>query len=339
LDPDPLARLGWDAGRAAELELLGDPSLEPARVVRVDRGLATVAAGDGDHRLPWATADDPAVGDFVAFRPGERIAAVLERRTLLARRAGERGDERQVAAANVDRILVVRALDTALRLNRVLALVTMAWESGAEPLVVLTKADCADDPATAVAAVGAVVPGVAVHAISSTDGRGVEAVRAAVAGRTVVLLGESGAGKSTLVNLLVGRPVLETGAVRRDGQGRHTTTHRELVPLADGGAVIDTPGVREAGYWGDGEGIALAFAEVEELAAACRFVDCAHRTEPGCAIRAALDGGTLHPERLEAYHHARREQAWLAQRDDKRSASVARAERRRLGKARRRDAW
>ncbi len=211
----PLALLGYTEDRAAEVAAFGDPALEAGRVVRIDRGLATVLAADGEHRLPTGSSLAPAVGDWVAFRTGEGLAGILARRTELVRRAGARRDERQVAAANVDRVLIVRALDVAVSLTRIESLLAIAWESGAEPIVVLTKADRRNDPEAA---------------------------------RAQVLLGESGAGKSTLTNLLAGEQVLETGEVRGDGQGRHTTTHRELVPLPHGGAIIDTPGVREAGY-------------------------------------------------------------------------------------------
>lgn len=335
----PLALLGYTEDRAAEVAAFGDPALEAGRVVRIDRGLATVLAADGEHRLPTGSSLAPAVGDWVAFRTGEGLAGILARRTELVRRAGARRDERQVAAANVDRVLIVRALDVAVSLTRIESLLAIAWESGAEPIVVLTKADRRDDPEAARAQVQAVAYGVPVLCVSVLDGTGIDELRAAVSGRTVVLLGESGAGKSTLTNLLAGEQVLETGEVRGDGQGRHTTTHRELVPLPHGGAIIDTPGVREAGYWGDGTGIALAFGDLEELAAACKFADCGHDSEPGCAVRAAVSAGSLEPERIDAWRRALREQAWLERRLDKRAASEQRSRWIKQTRSFRRDTW
>ena len=334
-----LALLGYDEDRAAELAACGDPALEPGRIARVDRGLATVLAADGEHRLPASGTLAPAVGDWVAFERGGRIAAILPRRSELVRRSGDRGDDRQVAAANVDRVLIVRALDVALSLTRIESLLAIAWESGAQPLVLLTKADRHGDAEAARREVEAVAYGVPVLCVSVLDGSGIAELCAATAGRTVVLLGESGAGKSTLANLLAGEQALETGDVRRDGQGRHTTTHRELVPLPGGGSIIDTPGVREAGYWGDGTGITLAFADLDELALACRFADCGHGSEPCCAVSAAIASGRLDPGRLEAWRRALREHAWLERRLDKRAASEQRARWIKQSRSLRRDTW
>ena len=337
---DIISAIGWTAARDAELRFLGDPTLEPGRVTRVDRGLVTLVAANGEHRLPTVLDEPAAVGDWLAFRPGEAAVQLLERTSLLARRVqdGHR-TVRQLLASNIDAVVIVRALDMELRTARIQQLLTIAYESGAEPAIVLTKADAVARPADAVAAVEAVAIGVPVFAVSAVDGTGITAIRTYVGGRTIVLLGESGAGKSTLTNLLVGREVLATGEVRRDGTGRHTTSRRELLPLPDGGAIIDTPGVREAGYWGDGAGVDLAFADVAELAIACRFSDCTHDGEPGCAVEAAIDDGTLHPERLDAYRHALREAAWLARREDKRARSEERARWKQFSKSLRRDAW
>ena len=335
----PLAPLGFTEDRAAELAAFGDPALEPGRVVRIDRGLATVLASDGEHRLPTRPRLTPTVGDWVALRIGEGLASILPRRTELVRRAGDRRDERQVVAANVDRILIARALDLAISLTRIEALLAIAWESGAEPLVLLTKADRCADIEAARAEVAAVAYDVRVLCLSVPDGTGVEELRDAVSGRTVVLLGESGAGKSTIANLLAGREQLATGPVRDDGQGRHTTTHRELVALPGGGAIIDSPGIREAAYWGTGDGISRTFGDLEELAMACRFSDCGHCSEPGCALRAAVAAGSLDDARIEAWRHALRERAWLAQRLDKRAASEERSRWKRQSRSLRRDTW
>jgi ribosome biogenesis GTPase len=313
--------------------------LVPGRVARVDRGLVTLLLPDGStHRSPVPRGLEPALGDDVLLDGDRLLATILPRRTELARRAGE-GNRRQILAANVDVVLVVRALDVAVRTSRINALVTMARESGAEAVVVLTKADRHADVDAVVAEVGAACGAVPILAVSVQTGLGVTEVHAVVAGRTAVLLGESGAGKSTLTNALCGREVLATGAVRRDGAGRHTTTHRELVLLPGGGSIIDTPGIREAAAWHDEAGIGRAFADVEVLASSCRFTDCQHVTEPGCAIREALDAGAVTSDRLAAYDLAVREQRFLELRDDLKARSEARVQRRQQARARRRDAW
>jgi ribosome biogenesis GTPase len=337
---EPLDLIGLDDDRRAELAALGDPDLQPARVARVDRGLVHVLTADGARRLPWPPVP-VAVGDWLAVGPDDAVRP-LARRSALVRRGGDQTRSSsaygQVLAANVDVVAALRALDSSISLTRIQALVTLAWDSGAAPLVVLSKTDLADAPA-AVAAVERVAVGVRVLAVSAVTGEGLEDLRDAFRGRTGVFLGESGAGKSTLTNLLAGQEVLATGAVRADGEGRHTTTYRQLVPLPGGGAVIDTPGVREAGYFGSAEGLARAFADVDELAAACRFGDCSHDGEPGCAVRAALRAGELAYERVDAYRKALREQAFAERKADRALRSAERQRWRRMEKARRRDAW
>ena len=208
---------------------------------------------------------------------------------------------------------------SARRIERYLAL---AWESGAQPAIVLAKADLSDDPADALADVDAIAFGVPVLLTSALEGDGVEELRELVAGQIVALLGPSGAGKSTLVNALVGSDVMDTGDVRDvDGRGRHTTTHRELVPLPGGGALIDTPGMRELGMWDAAEGLAKTFADVEAVAAECRFGDCMHEGEPGCAVRAALDAGELDAGRYASWRRLQREERANAIRSDARLRS------------------
>jgi ribosome biogenesis GTPase / thiamine phosphate phosphatase len=222
--------------------------------------------------------------------------------------------------------------------RRVERLLALAWESGAQPVVVLGRADLCPDWGTDVAAelagLSAVAPGVQVLALSCYTGEGVDEIAAMLApGRTAVLLGSSGVGKSTLVNRLAGRDLLATGEIRDDGRGRHTTTTRQLVVLADGGMVIDTPGLRELGLWTGEAGAAAAFADVESLAADCRFDDCQHRTEPGCAVLAALDDGRLPPGRFTAWQKLQRELAWARRRADPLAAATQRRHVRALSKS------
>ncbi len=325
-----LESLGLDDARLAEAEALGGIGAL-GRVNRVDRGMATVVTEAGPLRVDNPTNDALIVGDWAVVIDG--VPTRLERRTELVRRTGYRRDERQAIAANVDLVLVVRALDTAVRLNRLSTLVVIAYDSGAVPLVVLTKADLDPDPAAACQQVATGLGGVETMAISTVTGAGIDELRARVAGRTIVLLGESGAGKSTLTNALAEAQHLATADVRRDGQGRHTTTHRELVVLPTGGVVIDTPGIRDAASFGEGAGLELTFADVVELALRCRFSDCAHGPTPGCAITPAIEDGTIDQARVEAYLHEVAEQAWLERRHDLRAQSEAKANPKRLTKA------
>jgi ribosome biogenesis GTPase / thiamine phosphate phosphatase len=280
----------------------------------------------------------PGVGDWVALRARSDfwlLEAILPRRTAFVRAGvgrdthgggrrsgqGEVGGDStgQVLAANVDVAFVVEpaALTDFGRIERLLAL---AWESGAQPYVVLTKADLALDLPALLTNVTATAPGVDVHAVSAVTGEGFETLRDLAVG-TSVLLGPSGAGKSTIVNVLAGSEVMVTQAIRAaDGRGRHTTTHRELIELPTG-TIIDTPGLRRVGLYDIGSGLSQAFSDVEELAAECRFADCAHDKEPGCAVREAAATGDLPERRLTAWHKLRREAEWMASRTDARLRS------------------
>jgi ribosome small subunit-dependent GTPase A len=324
-----LSSLGWTPDREAQLPA----GTEAARVARVDRGLLTVLTADGERRVHPASAlhdeagvESPAVGDWVALR-GELAVAVLPRRSAFTRTVSGRTSAAQVVAANLDAVLVVDALAGETRLRRVERYLAVAWGSGATPVVVLTKADLCDDVAAAVAEVAEDALGVEVLAVSSVTGEGLDAVHAVVGpGRTAAMVGPSGVGKSSLANALAGRTVAPTREVRdSDGRGRHTTTARELHLLPGGGLLVDTPGMRELALYDDLDGVDTAYADVVELAASCRFRDCEHRTEPGCAVAAAIDDGTLDPARLLAWRKLQREAHRQLLRVDARARAEERA--------------
>ena len=334
-----LETLGWDGAWAAEFEPHTRDGLVPGRVAVQHRGAWDVLTALGELRVDLAgrlfheapsTADLPVVGDWVAVAPraeesGGTIQAVLPRRTRFSRKTAWTATEEQVLAANLDVVFLVSSLNEDLNLRRLERYLTLAWESGARPVVLLTKSDLHPAPEAAVAEVGTVAYGAPVLALSARTGDGLAEVRSHLgAGVTAALLGSSGVGKSTLVNTLAGEELLATQEIREDGRGRHTTSHRELVLLPGGGLVIDTPGMRELQLWEADEGLEEAFEDVAELTAQCRFSDCAHETEPGCAVRAALEDGRLAPERWESYVKLQRELAHLDRRLDKRAQAEAR---------------
>ncbi|MHC1559833.1 ribosome small subunit-dependent GTPase A [Actinomycetospora sp. C-140] len=299
----------------------------PGRVARVDRGRVDVLT-DGGRRRADSRRRALAVGDWVLVDPTDpvAVAALLPRRTALTRASSSGRSEGQVLAANVDTVLVTVALESALRAGRTERLLALAWESGATPVVVLTKID-RDDGTSLVAALtdlAVAAPGVEVVPVSAVTGDGLAEVAAAARG-TTVLVGPSGAGKSTLANALLGEDVLAVGEVRAvDDKGRHTTVHRELLPLPGGGVLVDTPGLRAVGVRDAAEGIDRAFADVVDLAERCRFTDCAHDREPGCAVRAAVEAGELPARRREGYRKLQREDEWAAARTDARLAAQRR---------------
>jgi ribosome biogenesis GTPase / thiamine phosphate phosphatase len=317
-----LSALGWDDAFAAAYAPLDRSDSAPARVLRADRGVCTVLDAAGVTRATLAgsvllgAATDPArlpcAGDWVVLRrwPDRRVTieCVLPRRTTLIRRTAGKDASGQVLAANMDTVAVVEPMHPAPDDARIERLLALAWESGAQPVVVLTKSDTAADPAAIARQLGALAPRVRVLPVSVRRSEGLEPLRELVRpGHTLALLGRSGAGKSTLVNALAGTSVMGVQRIRADGKGRHTTAYRNLVLVPDGGAVLDTPGIRGVGLLDTGQGLDRAFADVAELAATCRFGDCRHDAEPGCAIKAALADGSLSPRRLASWRKLRHE--------------------------------
>ena len=322
----PLEALGWDATWASAFEQLEDDNLTPARVAAQHRGAYILWSADGELR---ARASGrlfyehevggvlPAVGDWVAVARPATITSVLSRRSAFVRKHAGLGSTEQVLAANVDAAFLLAGLDDDFRLRRLERYLTTAWDSGAQPVVVLTKTDLCPDVNEAVLAVESVAIAVPVHPVSNLTGEGLEALDAHLRpGQTVVLLGSSGVGKSTLLNRLAGTELMRTAEVAADGTGRHTTTHRELVLLRTGTLVIDTPGLRELQFW-EGD-LSAAFEDIEALAAECRFRDCAHAREPGCAVLAAVEGGRLELDRLRSWRKFQRELEAIAARTDRR---------------------
>lgn len=325
-----LERFGFDSFFASRFVPFASRGLVAARVLREERESLLVVTEDGErvgepsgrlHHRAASRLDLPAVGDWVALRAADGggpavVEAVVPRRNGVVRKAPGSAARPQVLAANVDTLLVAMGLDADFNPRRLERYAALAWESEARPLVVLTKSDaCADVPAR-VAEAEAAAPGAAVVAVSAVTGAGVETLAAHLApGRTLALVGMSGVGKSTLVNRLLGFEAQAVQAVRgSDGRGRHTTTRRDLLLLPSGALLVDTPGMRELALW-DGGGDE-GFPDVAALAEGCRYRDCAHEDEPGCAVRAAAETGDLAAGRLASWKKLRKEEAWLARRQD-----------------------
>jgi ribosome biogenesis GTPase len=326
-----LEELGWDEAWSSELEQLDEDNLIAGRIAAQHRGEYVLWTEDGELRaeLPGRIRYDagvtgllPAVGDWVAARVRAlegraTIHTVLPRRSTLSRKEVLGGSQEQVLAANVDTAFLLNGLDGDFSIRRLERYLVLAWESGAEPIVVLTKTDLAQDLSEQVLSVESVAVGVPVYPVCNVTGEGLDAVREHLPpASSSVVLGSSGVGKSSLINRIAGAEVMRTSAVATDGTGRHTTTHRQLIRLPGGALVIDTPGLRELQLY-DGDSGA-AFSDIEALADECRFSDCAHVHEPNCAVLAAVDDGTLELDRLRSWRKLQRELAAIAARTDRR---------------------
>jgi ribosome biogenesis GTPase / thiamine phosphate phosphatase len=339
-----LEKYGWNDRFAAAFAEIAAAGRIPARVVLEHTHIYRVAIEDGEtlarvsgrlrHRA-GIRSEFPAVGDWVALEPvadgDARIHAVLPRVSRFSRRAAGDATEEQVVAANIDVVFLVGGLDRDFNPRRLERYLVVAWESGATPVILLNKADLVDAPEQYADQVRAIAPGVDVHALSARDPQTLDVVRQYLSvGRTAALLGSSGVGKSTIVNRLVGFDLLRTQDVRvTDNRGRHTSTARQLVLLESGGILIDTPGMRELQLWESGDALGDTFADIVSTAASCRFRDCRHLQEPGCAVRAAVASGTVPAARLESFHklaaereHQERQLDARALIDDKRNARV-----------------
>lgn len=330
-----LEDLGWTPRFAEAFAPHAADGLEPGRVSLEHTHIYRVLTPAGERlarvsgRLRHGAAgraDFPAVGDWVALEPAPaghdmRIRAVLPRATHFSRRAAGNPTEEQVVAANIDVVFLVSGLDNDFNPRRIERYLVTAWDSGASPIIVLNKADLVDDAAGYVREVQAIAADVPVLAVSAKDPATLTAIRERLApGRTAALLGSSGVGKSSIVNALVGEDVLRTREVREwDSRGRHTTTGRQLILLPGGGILLDTPGMRELQLWDARESIPGAFSDIEGLAEGCRFRDCRHASEPGCAVTAAAAAGTLPSARLESFRKLQAEQAHLAAQQDERA--------------------
>ncbi len=331
-----LQDLGWNSFFEQHFQQLADKGVLPARVARESKGRYLVFAEGGEFSATVSGrfrheasdyADFPSVGDWVAIkpRPGETQAIIhrlMPRRSTFSRRAVLAGKtEEQVLAANVDTVFLVNGMDGDFNLRRIERYVTIAWDSGATPVVVLNKSDLCDDIAAEVERVETTVFGVSVCAISAVDGLGLDLLdRYLTPGHTIAFLGSSGVGKSTIINRLLGQDRLRTGAVREfDNKGVHTTTYREMIILPSGAIVIDTPGMREIQIWSDEEGIDRSFGDIDDLALHCRFSDCQHHDQPGCAIQEAIASGDLDTKRFVNYMKLRKELHYLRVRQDQKA--------------------
>ncbi|MFQ5528376.1 MAG: ribosome small subunit-dependent GTPase A [Thermoanaerobaculia bacterium] len=326
---------GWNdswAERLSEADVEGGIA---ARVVAEHRELFRVHTGSEEiaariagrlRHVALSSAELPAVGDWVVIDSADErgdalIQNILPRRSVFSRKAAGKRTDEQIVAANVDTVWIVSPADADRNPARIERYLTMVWESGASPVVVLSKADLSPAPERTIAEVAERVIGAPSHAVSAISGAGLDELEQYLApGSTIALLGPSGAGKSTLINRLAGQEVMRTAEVRdSDSKGRHTTTHRQLVLLPSGALLLDTPGLRELQLWSAEEGLEKSFADIEALAAGCRFSDCGHDSEPGCAVQAAIRAGTLDLARFESFRKLEKELAYLERKQDVRA--------------------
>jgi ribosome biogenesis GTPase len=341
---DTIYEFGWSSYWEEAFAPLREKGLTPGRVTAVYRDRCTLVtplgplwgSPSGTLRRELSGAP-PAVGDMTALTiPRETGDAVIEellpRRTAVCRQSVHNVHERQAMAANVDLVAIATSLNRDFNPARLERYMTVAWNSGARPAVVLTKADLCDEPAACLAALEEAATMVPTVTVCAPTGQGLDALRALWdPGETAVVLGSSGVGKSTLLNALMGETVMDTREIREDdGRGRHTTTHRQIFRLPDGRLLIDTPGMREIAF--DEEGGAQTFADIEELAASCRFSDCRHQSEPGCAVRDAINEGALTRDRLERYNKFRREERHEMAKSDKKARIEKRQQERAFGR-------
>lgn len=297
-----------------------------ARVVSQEKGTYKIQNGNevktatvsGKYRYEVQTVSDyPAVGDYVVAKWQEDdspavITALFPRKSCFIRKAAGTGKNEQVVAANIDTVFICMSLNNNFNLRRLERYLSVAYESGATPVAVLTKSDLCPDTESKTAEAQSVAPGVDVLTVSSLDGDIDAVAKYILPGKTVAFIGSSGVGKSTLINKLSGTERIATREIGNDGKGRHTTTHRELIELSNGAFVVDTPGMREIGMWDSGDGIETAFADIEKLSRGCKYANCTHTSEPGCAVRKALESGTLDPARLASYRKLKNENDYAA---------------------------
>ncbi len=336
-----LIDLGWNSFFEAHFELYRNENYSAMRIIRENRE-KYVAYGElgeliceisGKFRFDTdSKANFPAVGDWVvgSVRPEERKATIhvlLPRRSVFSRKVAGQITDEQVVAANVDTIFIVTGLDLNFNLRRIERYLTMAWNSGAMPVIILNKSDLCSEAESRKCEVESIASGVDIYTLSATHNLGMELLNKYIhTGKTVAFLGSSGVGKSTIINTLLGTNRLKVNEVSELGsRGRHTTTFRELIVLPDGGIVIDTPGMRELQVWGDEEGLKQVFDEIEVLDSSCRFKDCSHENEPGCAILEAVKNGTLDSGRLESFYKLKKEFSYLADRQTMKASAIEKA--------------